>query len=211
MNTNIWFFPKQNKTKPNPPPTHNCPRVNLLCYLTDVIRGYDSVPIRDSPFVFGRRWCNFLLSQPLVATESPSSRQISPFPVPHFFTLSPPPERKSRLSNKPQLHCNPNTYILRKSPECSLHINPSSTFPSPSPFSLTWKWSSLAPPPTDISKIEEIFADEQVFDFFVNPTIETEKKRKVVEELPLLRAFSHILATSSTFWSMSRELIWSRK
>ncbi|XP_028765068.1 ATP synthase delta chain, chloroplastic-like [Neltuma alba] len=35
----------------------------------------------------------------------------------------------------------------------------------------------------DIEKIEEIFADPGVFSFFNNPTIETEKKKKVVEEI----------------------------
>ncbi|KAK4264518.1 hypothetical protein QN277_025680 [Acacia crassicarpa] len=35
----------------------------------------------------------------------------------------------------------------------------------------------------DIEKIEEIFADPGVFSFFNNPTIETEKKKKVLEEI----------------------------
>ncbi|KAJ7956047.1 ATP synthase delta chain, chloroplastic-like [Quillaja saponaria] len=36
---------------------------------------------------------------------------------------------------------------------------------------------------TDIEKIEKTFSDPQVFDFFANPTIEIEKKRKVIEEI----------------------------
>lgn len=35
----------------------------------------------------------------------------------------------------------------------------------------------------DVEKIEKVFSDPQVYDFFANPTIEEEKKRKVVEEL----------------------------
>lgn len=35
----------------------------------------------------------------------------------------------------------------------------------------------------DIEKIEKIFADESVYDFFANPTIDAEKKRQVVDEI----------------------------
>ncbi|KAK4269682.1 hypothetical protein QN277_022808 [Acacia crassicarpa] len=37
---------------------------------------------------------------------------------------------------------------------------------------------------TDIEKIQEIFADLGVFSFFNNPTIETEKKKKVLLPCP---------------------------
>ena len=35
----------------------------------------------------------------------------------------------------------------------------------------------------DVEKVDKIFSDEEVFEFFTNPTIEDEKKKKVVEEL----------------------------
>lgn len=35
----------------------------------------------------------------------------------------------------------------------------------------------------DIEKIEKIFSDPQVYDFFSNPTIDIEKKRKVIDEI----------------------------
>ncbi|XP_018826332.1 ATP synthase delta chain, chloroplastic-like [Juglans regia] len=35
----------------------------------------------------------------------------------------------------------------------------------------------------DIEKIEKIFSDPQVYEFFVNPTIDEEKKRKVLDEI----------------------------
>lgn len=35
----------------------------------------------------------------------------------------------------------------------------------------------------DVEKIEKLFSDPQVYDFFANPTIEEEKKRNVVDEL----------------------------
>lgn len=35
----------------------------------------------------------------------------------------------------------------------------------------------------DIEKIEKIFADESVYDFFANPTIDQEKKRQLIDEI----------------------------
>ncbi|KAA8522535.1 hypothetical protein F0562_013104 [Nyssa sinensis] len=35
----------------------------------------------------------------------------------------------------------------------------------------------------DLDKVAKIFADKQVYDFFVNPTIDIEKKRKVIDEV----------------------------
>ncbi|KAK7291551.1 hypothetical protein RIF29_06789 [Crotalaria pallida] len=53
---------------------------------------------------------------------------------------------------------------------------------------------------TDIEKIEEIFSDSQVFDFFANPTIDIEKKRQVIDDIatssslqPHTRNFLNIL------------------
>ncbi|KAF7838170.1 ATP synthase delta chain, chloroplastic-like [Senna tora] len=52
----------------------------------------------------------------------------------------------------------------------------------------------------DIEKIEEIFSDPGVFDFFNNPTVDTEKKQSVIEEIatssslqPHTRNFLYIL------------------
>ncbi|POO00272.1 ATPase, OSCP/delta subunit [Trema orientale] len=42
---------------------------------------------------------------------------------------------------------------------------------------------SLDATSADVEKIEKVFSDPQVYDFFANPTIEEEKKRKVVDEL----------------------------
>uniref|UniRef100_A0A5B7AQJ7 Putative ATP synthase delta chain n=1 Tax=Davidia involucrata TaxID=16924 RepID=A0A5B7AQJ7_DAVIN len=44
----------------------------------------------------------------------------------------------------------------------------------------------MTPPPphsADVDKVEKIFSDPQVYDFFANPTIDIEKKRKVIDEM----------------------------
>ncbi|KAI4336318.1 hypothetical protein L6164_014857 [Bauhinia variegata] len=41
----------------------------------------------------------------------------------------------------------------------------------------------------DIEKIEEIFSEKQVLDFFVNPTVENEKKQKIIEEIATAYSF----------------------
>lgn len=35
----------------------------------------------------------------------------------------------------------------------------------------------------DVEKVEKLFSDPQVFDFFSNPTIDTEKKRQLLDEI----------------------------
>lgn len=35
----------------------------------------------------------------------------------------------------------------------------------------------------DVEKIEKIFSEKQVFDFFINPTIDAEKKRQMLDEI----------------------------
>ncbi|QHO20124.1 ATP synthase delta chain [Arachis hypogaea] len=50
---------------------------------------------------------------------------------------------------------------------------------------------------TDIEKIDEIFSDPQVFDFFANPTVDAELKKKLVDEI----------ATSSSFQSHTRNFL----
>ncbi|XP_061342326.1 ATP synthase delta chain, chloroplastic [Gastrolobium bilobum] len=50
---------------------------------------------------------------------------------------------------------------------------------------------------TDVEKIDEIFSDPKVFDYFCNPTIEVEKKRKMVDDI----------ATSSGFQPHTRNFL----
>ncbi|MQJ84150.1 hypothetical protein EI014_25690, partial [Escherichia coli] len=35
----------------------------------------------------------------------------------------------------------------------------------------------------DVEKIDEIFSDPQVFRYFINPTVEVEKKRQMIEDI----------------------------
>ena len=57
--------------------------------------------------------------------------------------------------------------------------------------------STLDATTADIEKIEEIFSDPQVLDFFANPTIDSDRKKKVVEEI----------ATSSSFQAHTRNFL----
>ncbi|KAF4351166.1 hypothetical protein F8388_024197 [Cannabis sativa] len=38
----------------------------------------------------------------------------------------------------------------------------------------------------DVEKIDKVFSDPSVFSFFMNPTIEEEKKRKMIDEIDLI-------------------------